>query len=103
MSDIFICYSRSEHGIAAQLVQRLEAQGWSVFLDIQTQVGKRWHREIERELRGASAVVALWSEKSCESDFVLEEAEYGKRKEILFPAFIERVEAPVRIRAHPDG
>jgi hypothetical protein len=29
-----------------------------------------------------------------DSDFVLEEAEYGRRKAILFPAFIEQVEFP---------
>lgn len=29
--------------------------------------------------------------KSCESDYVLDEAEHGKRKDILFPAIIELV------------
>ncbi|MDV6348287.1 toll/interleukin-1 receptor domain-containing protein [Nitrosomonas sp. Is35] len=57
-------------------------------------MGRRWHKEIERELHAAKAVVVLWSATSRDSDFVLEEAEYGKRKDILFPAFIERVECP---------
>lgn len=94
MSDLFICYSRTDKAIAGQLVELLKAEGWSLFMDIQTQVGKRWHREIEKELHAAKAVVALWSATSRDSDFVLEEAEYGKRKDILFPAFIERVEYP---------
>ncbi|MGB7990858.1 MAG: TIR domain-containing protein, partial [Candidatus Methylophosphatis roskildensis] len=94
MSDIFICYSRTDRAIAAKLVGHLRAEGWSVFLDTQTQVGKRWHKEIEKELHAAKAIVVLWSAKSRDSDFVLEEAEYGKRKDILFPAFIERVEFP---------
>ena len=63
-------------------------------MDVQTHVGRRWHKEIEKELHAARAVVVLWSATSRDSDFVLEEAEYGKRKEILFPAFIERVEFP---------
>lgn len=94
MSDIFICYSRTDKAIAATLAERLKAEGWSVFMDIQTQVGKRWHKEIEKELHAAKAVVVLWSASSRDSDFVLEEAEYGKRKDILFPAFIERVGFP---------
>ena len=94
MSDIFICYSRTDSIVAKCVAECLRAQGWSVFLDVQTPVGKRWHKEIEKELHAAKAVVALWSAKSRDSDFVLEEAEYAKRKELLFPAFIEQVEYP---------
>jgi formylglycine-generating enzyme required for sulfatase activity len=94
VSDIFICYSETDRAIATRLEQRLREQGWSVFMDVQTHVGKRWHKEIEKELQAARAVVVLWSARSRESDFVLEEADYGRRKEILFPAFIERVEFP---------
>lgn len=94
MSDIFICYSRNDRAIAEKLVQHFRAEKWTAFLDVQTHVGKRWHKEIQKELHAAKAVVALWSEKSSDSDYVLEEAEYGKRKQILFPAFIERIEYP---------
>ena len=75
-------------------MQRFQEEGWKVFIDRQTPVGRKWHKEIERELHAARAVVVLWSAASRDSDFVLEEAEYGKRKDILFPAFIERVEYP---------
>ncbi|OQW42323.1 MAG: hypothetical protein A4S08_01235 [Proteobacteria bacterium SG_bin4] len=94
MSDIFIAYSRNDSAIAERLALRLREEGWKVFIDRQTLVGRKWHKEIERELHTARAVVVLWSTTSRESDYVLEEAEYGKRKEILFPAFIERVEYP---------
>ncbi|MDV6342381.1 SUMF1/EgtB/PvdO family nonheme iron enzyme [Nitrosomonas sp. Is24] len=94
MSDIFIAYSRSDTAVANRLVQHFRQEGWKVFIDQQTHVGRRWHKEIERELHAAKAVVVLWSVTSRDSDFVLEEAEYGKRKDILFPAFIERMEFP---------
>ncbi|NBQ70638.1 MAG: TIR domain-containing protein, partial [Nitrosomonadaceae bacterium] len=90
----FIAYSRSDAATAERLVQHFRQQGWEVFIDKQTHVGRRWHKEIERELHAAKAVVVLWSATSRDSDFVLEEAEYGKRKDILFPTFIERVEFP---------
>ena len=41
MSDIFICYSRTDSNAAKHVQERLRAQGWSVFLDVH--VGKRWH------------------------------------------------------------
>ncbi|MDO9312807.1 MAG: SUMF1/EgtB/PvdO family nonheme iron enzyme [Nitrosomonas sp.] len=94
MSDIFICYSRKDIDTAMRLLQLFEAEGWRVFIDKQTHVGRRWHKEIEKELHATRAVVVLWSATSRDSDFVLEEAEYGKRKDILFPAFIESVEFP---------
>jgi formylglycine-generating enzyme required for sulfatase activity len=98
MSDIFLCYTRTDLAIASALAQRLRAEGWSVFLDLNTRVGQRWHKAIEAELHGARAVVVLWSERSRDSDFVLEEADYGKCKNILFPVFIERVEFPYGFR-----
>ncbi|MCX7114179.1 MAG: SUMF1/EgtB/PvdO family nonheme iron enzyme [Proteobacteria bacterium] len=94
MNDIFICYSRTDGLIARQLTDRLEAEGWTVYLDVQTPIGTRWHKEIQTQLQAAKAVVALWSAQSRDSDFVLEEADYGRRHTILFPAFIERVEFP---------
>jgi formylglycine-generating enzyme required for sulfatase activity len=94
MSDIFLCYSKQDIDTAQRLVQLFETEGWRVFIDKKTQVGHRWHKVIENELHTAKAVVVLWSATSRDSDFVLEEAEYGKRKNILFPAFIEAVEYP---------
>lgn len=94
MSDIFLCYSKQDIDTALRLVQLLETEGWRVFIDKKTQVGHRWHKVIENELHTTKAVVVLWSATSRDSDFVLEEAEYGKRKNILFPAFIEAVEYP---------
>lgn len=94
MSDVFIAYARSDVGRAQRVAQRLRAEGWSVFLDVNTPVGKSWHRTIEKELHAARAVVVLWSATSRDSDFVLEEAGYGKRKGVLFPALIEAVECP---------
>ncbi|MDR4515613.1 toll/interleukin-1 receptor domain-containing protein, partial [Nitrosomonas sp.] len=94
MSDIFICYSRQDLSIADKLVRHLQESGWTVFIDRQTHVGQRWHQEIEQELHAAKAVVVLWSASSRESDFVLEEAEYGKQKHLLFPVYIESVDPP---------
>ena len=59
MSDIFICYSRQDMSSADRLTQHLQAEGWTVFIDRQTHVGRRWHQEIERQVHAAKAVVVL--------------------------------------------
>ena len=92
--DIFLCYSRSDIAVADKLVTRLQADGWSVFQDKNIPVGRLWHKEIKQALQCTRAVVVLWSASSCESDYVIDEARYGKQKDILFPAFIEQVDYP---------
>jgi hypothetical protein len=98
MSDIFICYSKTDRAIATRLGQRLQDEGWSVFMDVQTNVGKRWHKEIEKELQAARAVVVLWSARSRESDFVLDEAHDAAERGIIFPARIDEVIIPYGFR-----
>ncbi len=98
MSDIFLGYARSDEPVAARLEQCLRERGWSVFLDVQTSVGRRWDEVIENQLHAAKAVVVLWSSESRKSEYVLEEADVGRDKRILFPAFIEEVDSPYGFR-----
>ncbi len=95
MSDIFICYSRTDSTLASTLAARLRAEGWSVFMDVQTHVGRRYDEVIETELYTARAVVVLWSVASRKSHDVRDEAKIGRDKNILFPAFIERMNLPL--------
>jgi formylglycine-generating enzyme required for sulfatase activity len=95
MSDIFVCYSRKDSAIANRVRQHLEAEGWSVFLDVRTRIGQRYDQVIERELEAARAVVVLWSTAARESHDVKDEAKTGRDRGILFPALIERVKPPL--------
>ena len=95
MSDIFICYSRTDATVAETLAERLEAQGWSVYRDVKTQVGKSWHEEIEAELHASKAVIVLWSSKSRGSHEVLDEARYAKDNGKLFPTLIQQILRPL--------
>jgi len=94
-----MCYSRTDSAIARQLRDKLEAEGWTVYLDVQTQVGRRWDQEIVYQLAAAKSVVTLWSAQSRTSEYVLEEAECGKRNNKLFPALIERVDFHMALAA----
>jgi len=93
-ADIFLSHSQSDATIASQLAQRFREQGWSVFLDMENFVGELMNEIIEDQLQNSRAIVVLWSARSRKSKYVLEEANYGKRKSVLFPAFIEKVEIP---------
>jgi hypothetical protein len=94
MADIFVSYAREDFEAAEQLAVAMEERGWSVFWDRRIPAGRRFADVIEQQLALARCVIALWSKASNESDWVLDEAEYARKRNILTPARIEEVEPP---------
>lgn len=94
MADIFLSYASEDRDKAETLAAALERQGWTVFWDRTILAGKRFMKVIDEELSQAGCVVAMWSAISVEKDWVLEEAEDGKKLDILVPVYIELVTPP---------
>jgi hypothetical protein len=93
--DIFISYAREDRSRVETLVTLLEVQGWSVWFDKKLRIGSKFDQEIEDILAVTKCVLVLWSEKSVKSEWVREEANYGKQRKILAPAMIDLVEPPL--------
>ena len=98
VADIFICYSSKDRIVAQRFAALFERLGWSVFMDTHIQAGHIFHVEIERQLDQARAVAVLWSNASRESEYVLDEAEEARKRDILIPALIEDVRIPYGFR-----
>jgi TIR domain len=98
MADIFVSYATADLERAAHLVKRLEAENWSVFWDRKIPAGTLWRQVLEAELVPASCVVVLWSKSSIVADWVDEEAAEGRRRGVLIPARLDRVEPPLGFR-----
>ncbi|MBG0861138.1 MAG: TIR domain-containing protein [Bacteroidales bacterium] len=94
MSDIFIAYSSEDRSRALEVASRLMQEDWSVFWDTTIPVGSTWDELLEKELNTAKVVVVLWSNYSVASKWVRAEAATGANREILVPAFLERVTIP---------
>jgi Tfp pilus assembly protein PilF len=94
MADIFISYARENSESANRLAAELEARGWSVFWDRQIPAGRRFSEFISEKLATAKCVITLWSEAAVASDWVQEEAEEAKQRNVLVPALIEQVDPP---------
>ena len=95
MADIFLSYVREDVERARPLVQTLEARGWSVFWDENLTPGPGYRKTIQRELDEARCVVVLWSARSVDSTWVLDEADRGLRAETLISVLIEEVSVPL--------
>lgn len=95
MADIFLSYKREDQQVARGVATDLEAEGFSVFFDVNIEVGDSWDETIERELKAAKAVVVLWSPRSCDSKWVRREAREATARRALSPAIIARCKVPL--------
>lgn len=98
MAEIFISYAREDRATAERLAQSLEPYGWSVWWDRHIPAGRRFDEVIADQLADANCVLALWSKRANQSEWVVEEAETGRERGILVPALIEAVEPPLGFR-----
>jgi len=100
MSDIFISYASEDRDRVKPLAKALENQGWSVWWDRTIPPGKTFDQVIEEAINAARCVVVLWSKISIKSDWVKEEANIGKERNILVPARIDPVDLPLGFGSH---
>jgi formylglycine-generating enzyme required for sulfatase activity len=95
VSDIFLSYARSDLPRVKPLVDSLSRRGWSVWWDNRIPPGKTWDQVIEKQLKAARCVLVLWSKHSVQRHWVLTEAHYGLKREILVPALLDDTEIPL--------
>ena len=93
-THVFVSYADEDRAVAERVVRALTSLGWRVWWDREIAPGKTFDERIGERLRSAGAVVVLWSRHSVVSEWVREEASDAKRRDVLIPALIERVEPP---------
>src|SRR5262245_58353262 len=99
MADIFISYSNKDVDRVRPLVERFEAEGWTVFWDRKIPPGKQWRDVLNAELTPAGCVLVLWSENSVGSRWVIEEAEVGVENKALLAVRLDQVEPPLGFKS----
>ena len=100
MASIFLSYARTDARKAVRVANALEAAGHSVWWDKQLNPGERFSAEIDRALKSADAIVALWSKASIESAWVQDEAGVGRDSGRLVPALLDQVAPPLGFRQY---
>jgi len=100
MASIFLSYARVDIRKAERVANAVEAAGHSVWWDRQLNPGERFSAEIDRALKNADVIVALWSKASIESAWVQDEAGVGRDTGRLVPALIDQVAPPLGFRQY---
>lgn len=94
MSDVFLSYASEDIDRVRDLVDELEAQGWSVWWDRALKPGETWPSVIERQLKRARCVVVAWSKAAVRSPWVRMEANKARERGVLVPLLLEDVQIP---------
>ena len=93
--DIFLSYNREDAATAKRFADAFAAEGLNVWWDTALRSGEACDEVTEAALRGAKAVVVLWSPRSVVSRWVRAEATIADRCKTLVPVMIEACERPI--------
>ncbi len=98
MADVFVSYKREDLERARIIIDALEAEGFSVWYDLESRADQSFYLEIDRELARAKAILVLWTSRSVRSEWVIAEADYALDVGTLISARLDDVKPPLRLR-----
>ena len=92
MADVFISYKKEDLRRVEPLARALSAAGYEVWWDHRIPAGRSYRDVIGAALQSAKCVMVVWSNLSAGAQWVLDEADEGKRRGVLLPVLIDDVE-----------
>jgi TolB-like protein/Flp pilus assembly protein TadD len=97
---VFFSYASADRPRIAPIVRVLSDLGHSVWWDSQITGGAAYTRAIEAALEAAEVVVVAWSKTSVNSDWVRDEASFGRDRRRLVPLLLDDAEPPLGFRQY---
>src|SRR5215207_6819937 len=95
MADVFISYARPDEGQAERVADALRASGYGVWRDDELPAHRAYAEVIEERLKGAKAVVVLWSTEAARSQWVRAEADAARTAGTLIQASLDGTIPPM--------
>lgn len=95
MSQVFISYARSTRDQAQLFAKMLRSEGCDVWLDEDLPAHRPYADVIEQRLRGAKAVVVIWSSDAVRSQWVRAEADFARNAGTLVQLSIDGAIPPL--------
>jgi TolB-like protein len=95
---VFVSYARADEKHAKAIIKCIEKSGLRAWWDGLIPSGDRFSARIAEALEGASAIVVLWSAHSIDSNWVQDEAGWGRDHHRLVPISIDGSEPPLGFR-----
>src|SRR6478735_4161211 len=89
MSHVFISYARSDEDLAREIADGLREAGYEVWRDDELPAHRAYAEVIEERIKGAAAVVVLWSAEAAKSQWVRAEADTARGALTLVQASVD--------------
>jgi adenylate cyclase len=95
VAHVFVSYARSDEDLAADISDGLREAGFEVWRDDELPAHRAYAEVIEERIKGASAVVVLWSAEACKSQWVRAEADTARSSRTLVQATLDGTIPPL--------
>ena len=95
MAHVFISYARSDEPIASLIAENLREGGFDVWRDDELPAHRAYAEVIEERIKGAAAVVVLWSAEAAKSQWVRAEADTARTALTLIQASLDGTIPPL--------
>ena len=95
MGHVFIPYARSDEDLAKEVGDLLKEGGYEVWRDDELPAHKPYAEVIEERLKGASAVIVLWSAEAAKSQWVRAEADTARSAHTLIQVTLDGTMPPI--------
>ena len=95
MGHVFVSYARVDEDLAADIADGLREAGYEVWRDDELPAHRSYAEVIEERIKGASAVVVLWSAEACKSQWVRAEADTARSALTLIQASLDGTIPPL--------
>ena len=92
--NVFLSYARGDKAVASKIVEFLGSRGFTVFWDLEIRSGTDWRKKLASKLEGVKCVFVLWSRDSVTSEWVLDEADFGRSRQVLVTARLDNSKLP---------
>ncbi len=95
MADIFISYARPNEPFAKKAAEALREAGYAVWRDDELPAHRAYSDVIEERIKGAKAVLVLWSNEAVKSQWVRAEADAARELGTLVQVSLDGVLPPM--------
>jgi adenylate cyclase len=95
MSHVFISYARADEPLATEIADGLKQAGYDVWRDDELPAHRAYAEVIEERIKGAAAVVVLWSAEAVKSQWVRAEADSARSALTLVQVTIDGTIPPL--------
>src|SRR6476469_2415629 len=95
MGHVFVSYARSDEDLAAEVADGLREAGYEVWRDDELPAHRSYAEVIEERIKGADAVVVLWSAEAAKSQWVRAEADSARASLTLIQVTLDGTIPPL--------